>query len=74
MILKCIPYRLARIEDNMKRMPQMIDEYRKKVYELREKTRKKRTEEQEYLLATGKVQQEGPAWQVFKDASRRNKK
>ena len=52
----------------------MIDEYRKKVYELREKTRKKRTEEQEYLLATGKVQQEGPAWQVFKDASRRNKK
>ena len=55
----------------MRLMPQMIADYRKKIYELRQKTRKIRTEEEEYLLATGKIQQQGPSWQVFKDASKR---
>ncbi len=52
-------------------MPQMIADYRKRIYELREKTRKKRTEEEDYMLATGKKKQEGPYWQIYKDASRR---
>ena len=52
----------------MRQMPQMIAEYRKKVEELRKKTRakKQRTEEQRYLIATGKAQ-ETPSWQIFKD-------
>lgn len=39
----------------MAKMPEMIDEYRKSVRELREKTRakKKLSEEDEYLYATG---------------------
>ena len=57
----------------MKKMPQMIADYRKQVYELRAKTKKKRTEEEEYLLATGKKQREGPFWQVLKDASKRKR-
>ena len=57
----------------MAKMPQMLADYRKKVQDLREATRKKnrRTEEEEYLVATGKKQQEGPAWQIFKDAAKR---
>ena len=48
-------------------MPQMIADYRKKVDELRKKTRekKRRSEEQQYLIATGKAQ-EGPYWEIFK--------
>lgn len=64
-------HRQAQIEENMRLMPQMIADYRKKIYELRQKTRKIRTEEEEYLLATGKIQQQGPSWQIFKDASKR---
>lgn len=53
----------------MRKMPKMIQEYREKVYELREKTRKKkgRTEEELYLIATGKMKQQGPHWQIFKE-------
>ena len=61
--------RQKKIEENMRKMPKMIQEYREKVYELREKTRKKkgRTEEELYLIATGKMQQQGPHWQIFKE-------
>lgn len=43
------------IKENMAKMPEMIAEYRRSVYELREKTRakKKLSEEEEYLYATG---------------------
>lgn len=49
-------------------MPQMIADYRQRVRELREKTRqkKRRTEEEIYLIATGKMQQEAH-WQIFKE-------
>ena len=69
-------FRQAKIAENMQKMPQMIADYRRKMHELRDATRKKqqRTEEEEYLLATGKKQQEGPSWQVFKDSSRRKPK
>ena len=65
--------RKAAISDNMAKMPQMIADYRKKVHDQREAIRKKnrRTEEEEYMLATGKKTQEGPAWQIFKDAAKR---
>ena len=69
----CSFTRQIRIKENMKKMPQMIADYRKQVYELRAKTKKKRTEEEEYLLATGKKQREGPFWQVLKDASKRKR-
>ena len=61
--------RQKKIEENMRKMPKMIQEYREKVYELREKTRKKkgRTEEELYLIATGKMKQQGPHWQIFKE-------
>ena len=51
----------------MRQMPQMIADYRKKVDELRQKTRekKRRSEEQQYLIATGKAQ-DGPYWEIFK--------
>ena len=52
----------------MQKMPQMIADYRKRIYEIRETARKKKqvSEQEEYLRATGKKQQ-GPAWQEFKD-------
>ena len=59
------------IEENMRKMPEMIAEYRKRIYELREKTRKNRTEEEDYLLATGKKKQDGPLWQIYKDSRKK---
>ena len=63
-----LPYRQRRIEENMRQMPQMIADYRKKVEEVRRKTREKkqRSEEQQYLIATGKAQ-DGPHWEIFKE-------
>ena len=57
------------IEENMRRMPQMITDYRKQCRELREATRraKEKTEEQKYLLASGKLKEEGPHWKIFRD-------
>lgn len=56
----------------MRRMPQMIADYRKKRRELREATRKakEKTDEQKYLLAIGKMKEDGPHWQIFKDGKR----
>ena len=53
-------------------MPQMIADYRKSVAELRKKSRakKQRTDEQKYLIATGKAQ-EGPSWEIFKDRTKK---
>ena len=53
-------------------MPQMIADYRRQRQELREATRRKRdkTDEQKYLLAVGKMKEEGPHWQIFKDSKR----
>ena len=64
--------RLAMIEENMRKMPEMVAEHRKKMRELREQARKKaaKSEEEIYLLATGKKKAEGPEWQVFKDSKR----
>ena len=51
----------------MRNMPQMVADYRKKVYELRQKTRQKkqRSDEETYLIATGKMKEE-PHWKVLK--------
>ena len=56
----------------MQRMPEMIEEYRRQRRERREAERrgKEKTEEQKYLLATGKMKEEGPHWQIFKDSKR----
>lgn len=53
-------------------MPQMVADYRKQRRELREATRRSRekTDEQKYLLATGKMKEEGPHWLMFKDKKR----
>ena len=53
-------------------MPEMVAEYRRQRRELREATRRKqeKTDEQKYHLATGKAQQQGPHWQIFKDGKR----
>ena len=50
----------------------MVAEYRKQRREQREAGRRARekTEEQRYLLATGKMKEEGPHWQIFKDRKR----
>lgn len=50
----------------------MVADYRKQRHELREATRKKKekTEEEKYLLATGRMKEEGPHWQIFKDKKR----
>ena len=55
------------IAQNMKNMPQMVEEFRKKRRELRNATREKKTasEERRYLLATGQLKEE-PAWQLNK--------
>ena len=58
------------IAENMRKMPQMIAEYRQKRREFREKARekKKQTEEELYLIATGKkVQSPGENWEIFRD-------
>lgn len=59
------------IKENMRKMPEMIANYRKAMYELRAKTREKKqhSEEMKYHIAIGK-KQEGPAWQMFKDQKR----
>ena len=56
------------IEDKMKAMPEMVADYRRSRQELREKTRKakQRSEEDTYLIATGKMQQE-ERWKTLKD-------
>ena len=60
-------YRQKLIAEKMHDMPQMVAEYQKARQELRTKTRKKkeRTEEQLYLIATGKAQQEEEPWKIF---------
>lgn len=60
-------YRQKQIEENMRNMPQMVADYRKKVYELRQKTRQKkqRSDEETYLIATGKMKEE-PHWKALK--------
>ena len=65
--------RLAMIEENMRKMPEMVAEHRRKVRELRAQARKKaaKSEEEIYLLATGQKKVEGPQWQVFKDSKRK---
>lgn len=57
------------IEENMRKMPEMIANYRKSVHELRAKTREKKqhSEEMKYHIAIGKKREDGPAWQMFKD-------
>lgn len=59
--------RQALIDENIRCMPEMVADYRKKMLELRQKTRKSRSEE-EYYLAIGKSHKEVPDWQVFKDS------
>jgi hypothetical protein len=59
--------RQATIEENMKNMPGMISEYRKKVYELRQQTRKVKTEEELYREAITKDKGEKPVWQILKE-------
>ena len=56
----------------MCQMPQMIADYRKKVEELRTKTRakKQRTEEQQYRIATGKAQEEH-SWEIFRERTKK---
>ena len=48
-------------------MPQMVADYRKKMYDLRQKTRQKkqRSDEETYLIATGKMKEE-PHWKALK--------
>ena len=60
------------IEENLRRMPEMVAEYRSQRRELRAATRraKEKTEEQRYLLASGKMKEEGPHWQIFRDRKR----
>ena len=62
-------HRQKKIAENMRNMPQMIAEYRKARQDLRTKTRKKkeRTEEQLYLIATGRAQNEEEPWKIFAD-------
>lgn len=57
----------------MKRMPQMIEEHRRKIKEAREKKRKTRTEEEEYQLAIGKVSQV-QEWKEKKDQKKKDQK
>ena len=65
-------FRQKTIEENMRRMPQMVADYRKQRKELREATRtsKEKTEEEKYLLATGKLKEKAPLWQMIKDSKR----
>ena len=65
-------FRKRMIEENMKRMPEMVAEYRRQRKEGREAARRARekTDEQKYLLATGKMKEAGPHWQIFKDGKR----
>jgi len=64
--------RLAAIEENMRRMPQMVEEYRAKCRESRRqfKEKGKSTEEEMYLKATGKIQQKH-AWESSKDKKKK---
>lgn len=52
-------YREERIAENMKRMPEIIAEYRNKMAELRKKARKVKTDEEKYRIATGRAKPEG---------------
>ena len=56
----------------MRRMPQMVAEYRRQRRDQREAGRRARekSDEQRYLLATGKMREEGPHWQIFKNSKR----
>lgn len=68
--------RQAKIEENMRLMPQWVEEYRKKRREGREKMRKEkeRTENEEYLLAIDRTKENRPAWQVLKEMTESGKK
>ena len=65
-------HRKKTIEENMRRMPQMIEDYRKQRRQGREAMRrsKEKTAEQKYLLASGKMKDEGPHWKIFRDSKR----
>ena len=67
-------YRLAAIEENMKMMPKMIEEYRAKCREARRllKEKKQDTEEQAYLKATGKIRQQHE-WEKNRDKKKKKK-
>ncbi len=56
----------------MRKMPEMIAEYRASVHKLRADTRAKkhRTEEMKYRIAVGKQESGEPSWQIFKDQKR----
>jgi len=66
--------RLAAIEENMKMMPKMIEEYRTKCREARQlmKEKKRDTEEQIYLKATGKIRQQHE-WEKNRDKKKKKK-
>ena len=67
-------YRLAAIEENMRMMPKMIEEYRAKCREARRllKEKKTDTEEQLYLKATGKIKQQHE-WEKNKEKKKKKK-
>jgi len=66
--------RLAAIEENMKMMPKMIEEYRARCREARRllKEKKTDTEEQAYLKATGKIRQQHE-WEKSRDKKKKKK-
>ncbi len=56
----------------MRKMPEMIAEYRKSRRELREKTRKskEKSAQEKYFIATGQMEQEA-AWEIFKERAKK---
>ena len=71
----CCPFcRKRTIEENMKNMPKMVEEYRAKMREIRRVSREKKetSEEKKYLLATGKLS-ETPSWQAQIEEQRKKK-
>ena len=67
-----VHFRQKQIEENMRNMPKLVADYRKKVEELRQKTRQKkqRSDEETYLIATGKMKEE-PHWQALKTGKKK---
>lgn len=61
-------HREAKIAENMKNMPKMIEDYREKMRALRKATRDKKalSDEKKYLRAIGKTET-SPMWEVFKE-------
>ena len=70
--MMALSHRLAAIEENMRRMPQMVEEYRAKCRESRKqfKEKGKATEEEIYLRATGKIKQKH-AWESSRDKKKK---